>query len=628
MFRRFPLGFVFDRRFAAVACFCGCFAAASAAPGSGSPQPAAATTPARSAPAGPIVRLDGSAPITRAGLAADALKGSPPGESSRPSAARIGGNGERSWTVPLNEPYGSPVFADLDGDGSMEVIVGDSQRLYVFDRSGALRPGWPQNSGEIDNSPAVGDLDGDGRPEIAVGTCAIPPRLKVYRSDGTLLPGFPVTPPWHNWLNTSSPVMVDLDEDGQLEVGIQAEDGVCFYEANGAVMSGWPYLWTTTQNLVWSAPAVGDIDHDGHLEVVVGNNCFYQESVHAIRADGTAMPGWPQVTGVIFSSVALGDLDHDGDLEIAVQEGDPGWYGNVMHVWHHDATYVQGWPREIAPQWESSRSNPAIVDVDGDGECEIVTATGDDMLHVFRANGSEYFGYPRAVPAVDPIASVEVVDVNGDGLEEFFLCYYQGGRQYVSGWTLSGLTLPGFPRQLIASTQLNAHGSAHLADIDGDGRYDLAACGVDFGAGSLNVFTVDQSQVNPARCDWPKIRRDLPNRGLYLPTDPSAVPPAVAASFWQVRPNPVGAGGVIEILGRPPIPGGAAGEANGAPLRLQILDVAGRAAGLSRPVDPRSTAYPVSSLFLEGKATPGVYFLRLLGPEGSATGSRRLVILK
>ena len=55
---------------------------------------------------------------------------------------------------------------ETNGDGTLDIIVAQGNGLYVYDHSGALRPGWPVMSARNFQSPAVGDITGDGVPEI------------------------------------------------------------------------------------------------------------------------------------------------------------------------------------------------------------------------------------------------------------------------------------------------------------------------------------------------------------------------------------------------------------------------------------------------------------------------------
>ncbi|MCA9710931.1 MAG: VCBS repeat-containing protein, partial [Myxococcales bacterium] len=65
---------------------------------------------------------------------------------------------------------GSPVLADLDGDGRPELVAGfEDGSLHVVDvRDGALVWRFDTGREEIEASPAVGDVDGDGRREVLV----------------------------------------------------------------------------------------------------------------------------------------------------------------------------------------------------------------------------------------------------------------------------------------------------------------------------------------------------------------------------------------------------------------------------------------------------------------------------
>lgn len=526
----------------------------------------------------------------------------------------------RGWPFSLGESFGSPVLCDLNGDGVMEVIAGNRSNLYVLDANGNVLPGWPRSTGSIDNSAAVADLDEDGAPEIFVGAAVHPPRIYGFNPDGTSVPGFPVTLPNTSWLNISSPAIADVDGDGHLDVGAQSERGVAFFDRFGQPLPGWPYLWQSGQNIVWSAPAVADLDRDGRVEVVVGNNVLYYWSIHVIQHDGTAMPGWPVWTNNIFASPSVGDLDGDGDLEIVVQEGDPTWYGCRMHVLHQDATYLPGWPRPISEEWESSRSNPEVVDPDGDGNPEIVTATGDGLLHLFRPDGTEFPGYPRAVASGSIISSAQVIDIDADGIQELFLTYCANNRQYVGGWTLDGAALAGFPKLIYSGSNLSAHSSVHLADVEGDGDLDLIAQGQTMGGGQLWLFEVDGSVFDPAtsRADWPKIRHDLRNTGYFPRPDPAGIaldrvgsPPGL-----RLYPNPVVAGAELRLAGVGGLPGS-----------ITLFDATGRSVG-RLSIAPGAGAACVTVRELAGRTpAPGLYLLRWAPVDGGRERLARLTIL-
>jgi len=66
----------------------------------------------------------------------------------------------------------NPAIADLDGDGTPEVIAGTGGYLvHALDRRGREPRGWPKfTGGWLIASPAVGDLDGDGFLEVVVNS--------------------------------------------------------------------------------------------------------------------------------------------------------------------------------------------------------------------------------------------------------------------------------------------------------------------------------------------------------------------------------------------------------------------------------------------------------------------------
>ena len=64
----------------------------------------------------------------------------------------------------------TPAIADLDGDGTNEVIAGNGlYALGAHDQQGDRPAGWPKlTGGWLVGTPALGDWDGDGTAEIAV----------------------------------------------------------------------------------------------------------------------------------------------------------------------------------------------------------------------------------------------------------------------------------------------------------------------------------------------------------------------------------------------------------------------------------------------------------------------------
>jgi len=198
----------------------------------------------------------------------------------------------------------TPALVDADGDGDMEVVlygVTGSALLLLDHRPGgppaivaryALAPG---TASELDGisflaspgSPLVADTDGDGEMELYAPL--LPMRMLTLRSN----PGIPldVPPVLGGWeirggaggaapvpmiptfprrmedlTIMSAPVAADVDGDGRSEI-LMGSGGYLLhaFKKSGGEAEGFPKF---TGGWIFSQPAVGDIDGDGERDLV------------------------------------------------------------------------------------------------------------------------------------------------------------------------------------------------------------------------------------------------------------------------------------------------------------------------------------------------------------------------
>ncbi len=234
-----------------------------------------------------------------------------------------------------------------------------------------------------------------------------------------------------------TPVWADLGLTGGRKSLILGTTAGLLYVVNynGSVAPGWPQQLPAS---VSSSPAVGDLNGDGIPDIVVG---FGGDSgdptnvggVWAFRRDGTVLwkragfnePGSNFPLGV-RGTPAIGDVDGDGQVEVVWGSFD----GHIYCVKGSDGTNKPGWPIFVR---DTIWSSPALYDLDSDGTLEIIIGVdshadptafppGDPTinggrLHVIRWDATEYPGFPKDVDEVI-ICEPVVGDIDGDGKPE------------------------------------------------------------------------------------------------------------------------------------------------------------------------------------------------------------------
>ncbi len=172
--------------------------------------------------------------------------------------------------------YSSPVIADLDGFGAPVIIVGDHSlgagngAVHVIKKDGSSYPGWPKYTSHwIYGPPSVADIDGDGSLDIVIGDQVLSPAPADYvygwDKSGNNLPGFPIGPIWS--IN-SQIIIADLDGDNLVELMFDDNTGAGIYNGynhDGTMMEGWPIEVDGTSFFI--NPMVMDINGDGALNL-------------------------------------------------------------------------------------------------------------------------------------------------------------------------------------------------------------------------------------------------------------------------------------------------------------------------------------------------------------------------
>lgn len=342
----------------------------------------------------------------------------------------------------------------------------------------------------------VGNIDSDPELEImATGLAAGP--LYAWNADGSAVAGWPGLE-----AAAAYPALGELSFDPGLEVfsGHYGGDPDMFARnGSGVGLPGWP---RQSSNFVGSPPTLADVDGDGIDEVFTDEEDW---SLHAYHADGRELEGWPRraiVGGQERHTPAVVDLDGDGDLEIVSGTGSTSGPSGLL-AYHHDGAEVDGFPALYAID---QHTFPAIGDVDGDGGLEIVVGGWVDGavsgVYVFSADGKVERRWPTSGPYSYSTAPA-LADLDGDGVPEIVV----QSQVFVDVWRGDGSVFPGWPLQVdIRGSPGNS--APVVGDVMGDRAPEIVVLHVPYEAQGLwgNLLVLDTSGriLVLKRIDWLK----------------------------------------------------------------------------------------------------------------------------
>ena len=272
--------------------------------------------------------------------------------------------------------FGS-ALGDLDNDGDLEIVSTYDEELYVWDPIEGNMSGWPKTTfldpyrmkTDTIKWPVLGDLDNDGDLEIIVGDSNSyeigNASFYVFNYNGTNFGGWPkeIEDAWFN----TPPALGDLDNDGDLEIVATSSGGAVYkgmapynvfvWHNNGTNFAGWP----KEVNSYASGPVLADVDGDSKQEIIVQTD---EGKIYIWNEDGTNVEGWPKGIPERIteeepfnerkhpSVPIVVDFDNDGDTEIIIS------VNNEIFIWDLNSTYNE--ENNEWPQFQHDRRNTGL----------------------------------------------------------------------------------------------------------------------------------------------------------------------------------------------------------------------------------------------------------------------------
>jgi hypothetical protein len=254
-------------------------------------------------------------------------------------------DGTLKWTSPavVASQYAMPAISDMDGDGKPEIVVGAT----VLNSDGTIRGSGAAGSGAGVTSFAV-DVDGDGVQEVVVGNA-------LYRPDGSSI--------WANGLTDGFPAVADFELDGTPEIVVSGGGIVRMQSSvDGA------QIWSVPLpgGGVGGPPTIADYDGDGKPEVGVAGGSAYV----VFDGDGTVL--WQQPTQDMSSSQtgsSVFDFEGDGIADVV--------YNDELRLWVYSGVEGSVKLNQAGHGSGTLWEYPLVVDVDGDGQSEIVVTNNN-----------------------------------------------------------------------------------------------------------------------------------------------------------------------------------------------------------------------------------------------------------
>lgn len=374
--------------------------------------------------------------------------------------------GATSGENPAGSLHGANTLAvaDLDSDGDGDLFWGDffeAGLLYIENEGTCKRPDldgepiqFPPNNPLLTsgyNAPALADMDADGDLDVFVGVLGgafNPNRTTIdnlyyieHMESGEFLTRTSRFLPSIDVGSESVPVFLDLDADGdfdlllgnKLEQAGRTTGHMYRFENTGTPQSPAFVLRGTLpiEGSYHYSPAFGDLNGDGEADMILGNwradLTLYWGRGGEFELDSAFELALTRGTN---GAPSLVDIDADGDLDLFVGEA-----SGELNFYRNQGTATRP---EFALDSESydnidvgRRSVPRFVDLDRDGDQDLILGSESEGILVYRNDGTakepSFTHFGQLPVEVSSFAVPAFVDIDADGDLELFVGGNGGG---------------------------------------------------------------------------------------------------------------------------------------------------------------------------------------------------------